>query len=164
MLKGPSYQLRASSWRRRAGRRKRFRRPCSSRSPCGSIGSALRVKPRRPAQCSAADFRARHNLWPAETKARCNRRLSGSRWPTSVRRGDGPQANCRFKHAVIQDAAYDSRLKSRRQAFHPAPRPRRCASRTPSPKQSPIISPRPVSMISPSNRGAKGRQERKRER
>ena len=32
--------------------------------------------------------------------------------------GDGPQANYRFKHALIQDAAYDSLLKSRRQALH----------------------------------------------
>jgi hypothetical protein len=29
-----------------------------------------------------------------------------------------PQANYRFKHALIQDAAYDSLLKSRRQALH----------------------------------------------
>src|SRR5271168_1463969 len=32
--------------------------------------------------------------------------------------GDGPQANYRFKHALIQDAAYGSLLKSRRQAMH----------------------------------------------
>ena len=32
--------------------------------------------------------------------------------------GDGAQANYRFKHALIQDAAYDSLLKSRRQALH----------------------------------------------
>src|SRR5208282_2284353 len=32
--------------------------------------------------------------------------------------GDGPQAAYRFKHALIQDAAYDSLLKSRRQALH----------------------------------------------
>src|SRR5271154_1467192 len=32
--------------------------------------------------------------------------------------GDGPQANYRFKHALIQDAAYGSLLKSRRQALH----------------------------------------------
>jgi predicted ATPase len=30
----------------------------------------------------------------------------------------GPQANYRFKHALIQDAAYDSLLKSRRQVLH----------------------------------------------
>ena len=29
-----------------------------------------------------------------------------------------PQANYRFKHALIQDAAYESLLKSRRQALH----------------------------------------------
>ena len=32
--------------------------------------------------------------------------------------GAAPQANYRFKHALIQDAAYDSLLKSRRQALH----------------------------------------------
>ena len=32
--------------------------------------------------------------------------------------GDGPQATYRFKHALIQDAAYDSLLKSRRQVLH----------------------------------------------
>ena len=32
--------------------------------------------------------------------------------------GDGAQASYRFKHALIQDAAYDSLLKSRRQALH----------------------------------------------
>jgi class 3 adenylate cyclase/predicted ATPase len=32
--------------------------------------------------------------------------------------GHGPQADYRFKHALIQDAAYDSLLKSRRQALH----------------------------------------------
>ena len=32
--------------------------------------------------------------------------------------GDGTQANYRFKHALIQDAAYESLLKSRRQALH----------------------------------------------
>ena len=32
--------------------------------------------------------------------------------------GDGPRANYRFKHALIQDAAYDSLLKSRRQVLH----------------------------------------------
>ena len=56
--------------------------------------------------------------------------------------GAPPQANYRFKHALIQDAAYDSLLKSRRQALH-----RRAAEAlarqraTPSPKRSPIISP-----------------------
>jgi class 3 adenylate cyclase/predicted ATPase len=32
--------------------------------------------------------------------------------------GDGAQATYRFKHALIQDAAYDSQLRSRRQALH----------------------------------------------
>jgi len=33
-------------------------------------------------------------------------------------KGDGSQANYRFKHALIQDAAYESLLKSRRQVLH----------------------------------------------
>ncbi len=33
-------------------------------------------------------------------------------------KGVGPQANYRFKHALIQDAAYESLLKRRRQALH----------------------------------------------
>ena len=70
--------------------------------------------------------------------------------------GDGPQANYRFKHALIQDAAYESLLKSRRQALH-----RRAAeilreiASAPSPRRSPIISPRPGSTISRSNGGAR---------
>ena len=32
--------------------------------------------------------------------------------------GDGARANYRFKHALIQDAAYESLLRSRRQALH----------------------------------------------
>ena len=35
-----------------------------------------------------------------------------------IAEGAGPGANYRFKHALIQDAAYDSLLKSRRQALH----------------------------------------------
>ena len=52
-----SRRLRASCWSA-ANRvaRKRFRRPCSSRSLPGSIGSAERVRPRSSAQCWAAEF------------------------------------------------------------------------------------------------------------
>src|SRR5262249_2218225 len=35
-----------------------------------------------------------------------------------IAEGAGQEANYRFKHALIQDAAYDSLLKSRRQALH----------------------------------------------
>ena len=35
-----------------------------------------------------------------------------------IAEGAGPLANYRFKHALIQDAAYESLLKSRRQALH----------------------------------------------
>ena len=35
-----------------------------------------------------------------------------------IAEGSGPEATYRFKHALIQDAAYDSLLRSRRQALH----------------------------------------------
>ena len=35
-----------------------------------------------------------------------------------IAESSGPQASYRFKHALIQDAAYESLLKSRRQALH----------------------------------------------
>jgi len=35
-----------------------------------------------------------------------------------IAQGAGPQASYRFKHALIQDAAYESLLKNRRQALH----------------------------------------------
>ena len=70
----------------------------------------------------------------------------------------GPQANYRFKHALIQDAAYESLLKSsarrctaaRRKSWSDSQSPRR-----PRRKSSPIISPRPASTNSRSNGGAR---------
>ena len=70
--------------------------------------------------------------------------------------GDGPQANYRFKHALIQDAAYDSLLRSRRQALH-----RRAAealrdSATAQEPEAVAHRPRkPASTISRSNGGAR---------
>ena len=76
-----------------------------------------------------------------------------------ISEGLRPQASYRFKHALIQDAAYDSLLKGARQALHrraaeilagqprPRPRPR-------SRKSSPIISRKPASTSSRSNGGA----------
>ena len=69
--------------------------------------------------------------------------------------GAPPEANYRFKHALIQDAAYDSLLKSRRQALHPRAAEILRESATPNPRRSPIISPRPASTISRSNGGAR---------
>ena len=59
--------------------------------------------------------------------------------------GAPPQATYRFKHALIQDAAYESLLKSRRQALHrrAAEVLRESERAAPSRKSSPIISPRP---------------------
>ena len=69
--------------------------------------------------------------------------------------GAPPTATYRFKHALIQDAAYDSLLKEPPPSAAP-PRGRGFARRaTPNPKRSPIILPRPVSTISPSNGGAR---------
>jgi predicted ATPase len=48
--------------------------------------------------------------------------------------GDGPQASYRFKHALIQDAAYDSLLKSRRQALHRRAAEIMCESASPEPE------------------------------
>jgi predicted ATPase len=77
-----------------------------------------------------------------------------------IAEGAGSEATYRFKHALIQDAAYDSLLKSRRQALHRrAAPPNSCAispsALRPSRKSSPIISPRPASTSSQSNGGAK---------
>ena len=72
--------------------------------------------------------------------------------------GAPPQAKYRFKHALIQDAAYDSLLKSRRQALH-----RRAAevlrddrARSAEPEvDRPSFHRRPASTISRSNGGAR---------
>ena len=70
--------------------------------------------------------------------------------------GAAAEANYRFKHALIQDAAYDSLLKSRRQALHRRAAELRCASANARARsRSPIISPKPASTISPSNGGAR---------
>ena len=70
--------------------------------------------------------------------------------------GDGAQATYRFKHALIQDAAYDSLLRSRRQCYIAA-RPKSCATarRPRSPRRSRIISRKPASTISRSSGGAR---------
>ena len=48
--------------------------------------------------------------------------------------GDGAQATYRFKHALIQDAAYDSLLKSRRQALHRRAAEIMCETASPEPE------------------------------
>ena len=152
-------RLLARARRRRAARR-RSRRRFSSRSRRGSTGSAKRARSRRSAPCSGAI-----------SPTRCLRAVAGvddrglqtaldrlAEADLLIVEGAPPQATYRFKHALIQDAAYDSLLKSRRQALH-----RRAAevlrdspsARRPSPKRSRIISPRPASTIAPSNGGAR---------
>ena len=69
--------------------------------------------------------------------------------------GDGAQATYRFKHALIQDAAYDSLLKSRRQALHARAAESCAKAHRPNPRRSPIISPRRASTILRSNGGAR---------
>ena len=66
--------------------------------------------------------------------------------------GVPPEAIYRFKHALIQDSAYDSLLKSRRQTLH-----RRAAEArlTKSPRRSPVTLPRPGSTILRSSGGAR---------
>ena len=64
-------------------------------------------------------LRVAAQLWPRSTTPLCSPRSNGSPTPTFCSsRAHGPQANYRFKHALIQDAAYESLLKSRRQALH----------------------------------------------
>jgi class 3 adenylate cyclase/tetratricopeptide (TPR) repeat protein len=48
--------------------------------------------------------------------------------------GHGAQANYRFKHALIQDAAYDSLLRSRRQVLHRRAAEILCESASPEPE------------------------------
>ena len=93
----------------------------SIRSRRGSTGSAKRAKSRRSAP-----------LWgeisPTRCSARCGRiadpdLLSRARQarPTRISssaEGAGLKRTYRFKHALIQDAAYEGLLKSRRQALH----------------------------------------------
>jgi class 3 adenylate cyclase len=75
-----------------------------------------------------------------------------------ISEGARSQGSYRFKHALIQDAAYESLLKSTRQALHcraaeswsDSQRPRRRSR-----KSSPIISPGPASTNSRSNGGAR---------
>ena len=73
--------------------------------------------------------------------------------------GAPPQANYRFKHALIQDAAYESLLKSRRQALHrraaEAPARRSRARRSRAGSRRPSFHAKPASTNSPSNGGAR---------
>jgi predicted ATPase len=70
--------------------------------------------------------------------------------------GAGAQATYRFKHALIQDAAYESLLKSRRQALHPRAgeilrdKPESAAAE---PEAIARTSPRPASTTSRSHGG-----------
>ena len=127
----------AAGARRSRAARRRSRRPCSSRSPPVSTGSAPRARSRRSARCSGAVFPTRcwksvagvddrgHGMPGSATPARASMRpgpvgaRTARRRRPAVRRGRSrPHANYRFKHALIQDAAYDSLLKSRRQTLH----------------------------------------------
>ena len=95
----------------------------SSLSRRGSIASATRARSRRSARCSGAIF---------PTLLRAVGGVDNSALQSSLDRlvdadllfveGSGRQAIYRFKHALIQDAAYESLLRSRRQALH------RCAA------------------------------------
>ena len=96
------------------------------------------------------------------TNCGCKPGWIGSGKPTSCSStAPSGAAAYRFKHALIQDAAYDSLLKSRRQALHRRAAAGAAATRTPSPRRSPIISPRPVSTIPPSNGWEQGRATRR---
>ena len=151
----------AAARTRRAGRRaRRSRRRCNNRSPRASIGSA---KAREVAQIGAV-------LGREFLAMRCCSAVAGTgrrrRCEAALERlaeadmlfveGVAPQATYRFKHALIQDAAYESLLKSRRQALHRRAaeallRPRRRRSRS----SSRIISRKPARTIWRSNGGVR---------
>ena len=103
----------ARAGRRRAARR-RSRRRFSSRSPRGSTGSAKRAKSRRSARCwgESSPIRCCATVAPRTRRAASagGARPAGRGRPP-VRRRRAPEAAYRFKHALIQDAAYDSLLK-----------------------------------------------------
>ena len=118
-----------SCWSARANRaaRKRSRRPrLAARSLAARLDTARRRAGDRAdrAQCWAAGLLVRaapRRGRPRTSRPRCNRRWSGSLRPRhSVRRGrwTAQAGHYRFKHALIQDAAYENLLKSRRQALH----------------------------------------------
>ena len=98
----------------------RSRRPCSNRSPRGSTGSARRAKSRRSARCSGGSSRSRCSLAIAGPPSATLSAGAGEarRRGLVVRRGVAPDSRYRFKHALIQDAAYESMLRSRRREIH----------------------------------------------
>ena len=96
------------------------RRPCSSRSRRASTGSARRARSRRSARCSAAISPIRccdavAGFEPGRLQTALDRLAESD---LLIVEGAPPSGSYRFKHALIQDAAYDSLLKSRRQALH----------------------------------------------
>ena len=95
-------------------------RLCSSLSLRGLIGSVLLVKWRRSARCLDASLPIRccatsPNWRSQRCKGQLERLLNADLLFID---GAPPHATYRFKHALIQDAAYESQLKSRRQALH----------------------------------------------
>ena len=88
--------------------------------PRASTGSALHAKSRRSARCLDAILPIRccatsPKLDEPALQASLDRLADAD---LLFVEGAPPEANYRFKHALIQDAAYDSLLKSRRQALH----------------------------------------------
>ena len=76
------------------------------------VASVAAVADRGSAGLSEAGFRA---LGEPELQSALDRLAAAD---ILFIEGDGAQATYRFKHALIQDAAYDSLLKSRRHALH----------------------------------------------
>ena len=105
----------------RAGRT-RSRRHCSNPSPPASTGWGRRGRWPRSALFLGHDFAyalLRGRRRKLDDASRCNPRWNGSPSADLLFVEDAPpRASYRFKHALIQDAAYDSLLQSRRQALH----------------------------------------------
>ncbi len=84
-----------------------------------STGSARRARSRRSARCSAAAsryglLRDVAGIDEPPLRAALDRLADAD----LVRRRASPERDYRFKHALIQDAAYENLLKSRRQMLH----------------------------------------------
>ena len=100
--------------------RTRSRRLCSSRSPPGSTGSAKRAKFAQIGAVLGRDFtyallRAVGGVDEPALQSALDRLADAD---LLVSEGAGSKGKYRFKHALIQDAAYDSLLKTSRQALH----------------------------------------------
>ena len=133
--------------------RKPSRRPCSSplAALLDRLGAARECTSWRGSPDAISSYTLLRDVAGLDEDPLFNPRWSGLPKPTCcLSRALLLQANYRFKHALIQDAAYDSLLKSRRRGA-PSPRRRNPARESASPEAEAIahhFHRRPVSTIS----------------